>query len=177
MKRRATLIAMLAVLDGAAAAPSVSAGGWRTQVSAEPVAARDPRWSVIVQRLRQQPATVAALTPGAQAPSTGGPVTGSATEGLASYYWQAQTTASGERFDPKKLTAAHRSLPFNTLVRVVNPANGRSVVVRINDRGPFKPGRIIDLAEAAAEQIGMRSSGIARVKLEVLSRSRLASGF
>lgn len=95
-------------------------------------------------------------------------------EGLASFYWQGQSTASGERFDPRQMTAAHPTLPFNSLVRVLNPANGRSVVVRINDRGPFKPGRIIDLAEAAADQIGMRQAGIARVKLEVLGRGLLA---
>ena len=77
--------------------------------------------------------------------------------------------ASGERFDPDKLTGAHRSLPFGSLVRVTNVANGDSVVVRINDRGPFSRGRVIDISHAAARQIGMHRSGTARVKLALLN--------
>ena len=88
--------------------------------------------------------------------------------GIASYYWQAQKTATGETFDKLALTAAHKTLPFNTRVRVTNVANGRSVVVRINDRGPFKGGRVIDLSYAAAGIIDMRDKGLAAVKLEVL---------
>jgi rare lipoprotein A len=75
-------------------------------------------------------------------------------------------TASGEAFSPEKLTAAHRSLPFGTMVRVTNLRNGRTVTVRINDRGPFTKGRIIDLTSAAARQLGF--SGLAPVKLDVL---------
>ena len=78
-------------------------------------------------------------------------------------------TANGEVFDPSQLTAAHKELPFNTLVRVTNEDNGRSVVVRINDRGPFKPGRIIDLSRAGAEAIDMIGAGVARVTVEVLT--------
>ncbi|MFZ4806033.1 MAG: septal ring lytic transglycosylase RlpA family protein [Hyphomicrobiaceae bacterium] len=89
-------------------------------------------------------------------------------QGAASFYWQFETTASGERYDPKSLTAAHRTLPFGTRVRVTNVANGRTVLVRINNRGPFKPGRVIDLSEAAADAIDMRSRGIVPVKLEVV---------
>jgi rare lipoprotein A len=77
-------------------------------------------------------------------------------------------TANGERFDKTSLTAAHRTLPFNSRVRVTNLVNGRSVVVRINDRGPFKPGRIIDLSEAAAEVVGMRAVGLTQVRVEPL---------
>jgi rare lipoprotein A len=88
--------------------------------------------------------------------------------GIASYYWQEQKTASGERFDKYALTAAHRTLPFGTRVRVTNRNNGKSVIVRINDRGPFKPGRVIDLSLAAAGAIGMRSLGLAPVAVEVL---------
>lgn len=91
-----------------------------------------------------------------------------ALDGVASYYWQGQTTASGETFDPQALTAAHRSLPFNTKVRVTNPQTGRSVVVRINDRGPFKEGRVIDVSDAAAEVLGMKARGLVPVRLEVL---------
>jgi rare lipoprotein A len=80
-------------------------------------------------------------------------------------------TASGERFNKHALTAAHRTLPFGTIVRVTNERNGRSVTVRINDRGPFgKRGRIIDLSEAAARELGMIGSGVVPVTIRVLSR-------
>ena len=92
--------------------------------------------------------------------------------GMASYYGDelaGNRTASGERFDPDQLTGAHRSLPFGSKVRVTNVANGDSVVVRINDRGPFSRGRVIDISHAAARQIGMHRSGTARVKLALLN--------
>ncbi|GJD21630.1 hypothetical protein RIVM261_065860 [Rivularia sp. IAM M-261] len=90
--------------------------------------------------------------------------------GTASYYGYGDSTrtANGERFNPQDLTAAHRTLPFGTRVRVTNNWNGRSVIVRINDRGPFIRGRIIDVSLGAARQLGMISSGIASVKVEVL---------
>lgn len=93
--------------------------------------------------------------------------------GMASYYGteSGSRTASGAHFNPRAMTAAHRSLPFGTRVRVTNRRNGRSVVVTINDRGPFVHGRIIDLSTGAADVIGMRSSGVAPVSLEVLGRS------
>ncbi|HMP44350.1 MAG TPA: septal ring lytic transglycosylase RlpA family protein, partial [Sphingopyxis sp.] len=84
--------------------------------------------------------------------------------GMASYYGRelaGNRTASGERFDPGQLTAAHRTLPFGSLVRVTNVSNGDSVVVRINDRGPFHGGRVIDVSHAAAREIGMHRSGTA----------------
>lgn len=86
--------------------------------------------------------------------------------GYASYYWQPQMTASGERFNKNSLTAAHRTYPMGTRVLVTNVSNGNSVVVRINDRGPYVRGRIIDLSKAAAQQIGMIRSGVAKVRLE-----------
>ena len=92
--------------------------------------------------------------------------------GMASYYGDelaGNRTASGERFDPAQMTGAHRSLPFGSMVRVTNMSNGDSVVVRINDRGPFSRGRIIDISHAAARQIGMHRSGTARVKLALLN--------
>jgi len=92
----------------------------------------------------------------------------SATSGMASYYWQGQRTASGARFNPEAMTAAHRTLPFGTKVRVTNKRNGRSVVVTINDRGPFIRGRVIDLSRAAARVIGMTRAGVAPVSLDVL---------
>lgn len=91
-------------------------------------------------------------------------------EGLASWYgpnFVGRPTANGEIFDTHQLTAAHKTLPFDTRVRVTNLANGRTVVVRVNDRGPFKPGRIIDLSRAGAEAIGLVASGVARVRVEL----------
>lgn len=90
--------------------------------------------------------------------------------GAASFYSIPQLTASGESFNPGAMTAAHRSLPFGTRVRVTSLASGRSVIVRINDRGPFTGGRIIDLSSAAAGALGMRHSGVARVRIEVIGR-------
>ncbi len=87
--------------------------------------------------------------------------------GRASWYALGGRTASGERNSPGALTAAHRSLPFGTRVRVQNLNNGKFVVVRINDRGPFASGRVIDVSKAAAQQLGMMGSGTAKVKLDV----------
>ena len=89
-------------------------------------------------------------------------------EGLASWYGEDQTTASGERFDKHKLTAAHRTLRLGTRVRITNKRNGRQVDVRINDRGPYARGRIIDLSEAAARRLDMIDAGVVPVRLEVL---------
>jgi rare lipoprotein A len=91
-------------------------------------------------------------------------------QGVASYYKSGKRTANGERFNPMGLTAAHRSLPFGTKVKVTQVKTGRSVVVRINDRGPFVRGRIIDLSLGAAQAIGLNHSGVARVELVVLQR-------
>ena len=91
--------------------------------------------------------------------------------GKASWYgpgFHGRRTANGEVFNSNDLTAAHRSLPFGTKVRVTNMNNGRSVVVRINDRGPFSGGRIIDLSAGAARSINMINSGVAPVRVEVL---------
>jgi rare lipoprotein A len=91
--------------------------------------------------------------------------------GIASWYghpYHGRRAASGEIYDMEKLTAAHRTLPFDTWVRVRNLGNGKTVEVRINDRGPFVRGRIIDLSRAAARQIGMIGPGTARVRLEVI---------
>jgi rare lipoprotein A len=92
-------------------------------------------------------------------------------DGLASWYggkFQGRRTASGEIFDTRQLTAAHKSLPFGTRVLVTNLQNGKSVTVRINDRGPFVAGRIIDLSLAAASVIGLTGKGVVPVRLEVL---------
>jgi rare lipoprotein A len=99
--------------------------------------------------------------------------------GLASWYGEAfhlRQTASGERFDMNDLTAAHRYLPLNSVVRVTNLRNGRSVLVRINDRGPYVRGRTIDLSSYAAKQLGMRNSGVAPVRIDVFDLDRRQLG-
>jgi rare lipoprotein A len=102
------------------------------------------------------------------APPTPAPVQAScAQEGMASWYQATGKSAAGERLQPQELVAAHRTLPLGTLVRVTSLDSGRSVVVRIGDRGPFAKGRIIDLSRAAAEQLGMRGEGVAHVRLEI----------
>jgi rare lipoprotein A len=100
------------------------------------------------------------------------PVAASAQSGIASIYWEGARTATGERVNPAAMTAAHRTLPLGTRVRITNSGTGRSVVVRINDRGPFKPGRIVDLTPAAARELGFSvKTGLARVTLVVLNRT------
>lgn len=91
--------------------------------------------------------------------------------GPASWYggkFHGRRTANGERFNKNALTAAHRTLPFGTRVRVTNQRNGRSVIVRINDRGPFVGNRVIDLSRAAAEAVGMVRAGVAPVQIDIL---------
>ena len=89
-----------------------------------------------------------------------------AQSGIASYYWEGRSTASGERFNPNGMTAAHPTLPFGTHVRVTNKRNGRTVVVRINDRGPFVRGRVIDVTPAGARALGF--SGLAPVTIAAM---------
>ena len=91
-----------------------------------------------------------------------------ASRGLASFYTEGTRTASGERFNTHEMTAAHRTLPFGTRLRVTNVATGQSVTVRVNDRGPFVQGRVVDVSYAAAETLGMVGGGIAKVKLDVV---------
>jgi rare lipoprotein A len=105
--------------------------------------------------------SITVLAPMSQAAMAG------AQTGVASYYKSGKVTANGERFNPHGLTAAHRTLPFGT--KVVNMLSGKSVVVRINDRGPFIRGRIIDLSLGAAQKIGLHRSGVAKVRMQVLN--------
>jgi rare lipoprotein A len=88
--------------------------------------------------------------------------------GLASFYSYDPHTASGEKFDKNELTAAHRTLPFGTRLRVTDVATGRSVTVRVNDRGPFVRGRVVDVSASAAETLGITGKGLAKVKLDVV---------
>ena len=87
---------------------------------------------------------------------------------LASFYGEDTETASGEKFNPNELTAAHPTLSFGTRLRVTNVTNGRSVIVRVNDRGPFVRGRAVDVSSSAAERIGMVEQGVVKVKLDVI---------
>jgi rare lipoprotein A len=93
--------------------------------------------------------------------------------GSASWYGRGfKKTASGERYDPNSMTAAHRTLPFGTMVRVTSVSNQRTVTVRINNRGPYKRGRVIDLSHAAARELQMIKAGVVRVRLEVLGADK-----
>ena len=150
---------------------------WQTAVSPQAaVQARDPLWTAISLSAAKMRIARASIGPSARlhdldaqrGPRLTGP--GHGLIGLASYYGQGEVTATGERFDPSGMTAAHRTLPFGTRVRVTRVDTGNSVVVRINDRGPFKPGRVIDLSEGAAENLGITGVGLAEVRLEVLGR-------
>jgi rare lipoprotein A len=91
-----------------------------------------------------------------------------ASQGLASFYSEGGRTANGEKFDAHELTAAHPTLPFGTRLRVTNVATGRSVTVRVNDRGPYVPGRVVDVSYSAADALGMVGKGVAKVKLDVV---------
>ena len=158
--------------DGPARGAPTKISSWRVTVERterEAVEATDPAWTAKVAFTRA-PLLVANPIPRAP-PRPRDPLTGKphSLEGIASYYWQDQMTATGERFDKSAMTAAHKTLPLNTRVRVTNVVNGRSVVVRINDRGPYKPGRVIDLSEAAAGLLDMHKVGLVPVKIDVIS--------
>ena len=120
------------------------------------------------------PAAAAPVAP-APAPAASAPAAGDhAMDGLAAYYsnrLNGRKTASGTIFSQQAHTAAHPTLPFGTKVKVTNPKNGRSVIVRIDDRGPTQAGRVIDLSRAAANKLGIRRAGMVPVKLEVVAEA------
>ena len=116
-------------------------------------------------------ALAAGCAPGPHGGGSTPDTTGDAEQGLASFYadsLRGRPTASGAPYDPAAFTCAHRSLPFGTRVRVTELARGRSVVVTVNDRGPFVRGRVIDLSRAAAAALGIIGRGVARVRVERL---------
>lgn len=161
------LLGAAALLFSASTAAIPASAGTAT-ASERTVAIRDiefsPSWD---ERFQRQILPV----PIAQAQMLASAAVRSVSTGQASWYgpgFYGNRTANGEVFRPGTLTAAHRSLPFGTRVRVTNLNNGRSTVVRINDRGPFHGNRVIDLAHGAAQNLGVISSGVAQVKLEVL---------
>lgn len=116
------------------------------------------------------PGSRLASAPTARAPASGDATRGAHTysQGLASFYTEGTQTANGERFDTNAMTAAHRTLPFGTQLRVTSVTTGRSVTVRINDRGPFIKGRVVDLSLSAAKALGMVNAGVANVKLDIV---------
>lgn len=136
--------------------------------------ARKPRQASHAERRPETPVKkVAAVDRETRRPSYSVTSSGGETHsGMASYYGteSGSRTASGARFNPSAMTAAHRTLPFGTRVRVTHLGNGRSVDVRINDRGPYVGGRIIDLSQGAAGVLGMHGQGVARVKVTVIGR-------
>lgn len=102
---------------------------------------------------------------------TGGASTAKVEKGKASYYadkFHGRATASGQKYDKNKMTAAHKTLPFGTVVRVTNTATGKSVDVTVNDRGPFVKGRIVDVSRAAAEKLGMIQAGVIDCTLKII---------
>lgn len=187
---RALLIAAAALIVPAfAGVDTASAGDWRDAILG-PSAFREPLTSAASEgRARRQtramqdddderPARrIARSSDDDEAPQRRGrrqqPRLESATggeSGVASYYWQPQRVASGGWFNPNAMTAAHKTLPFGTRVRVTRVDTGHSVEVTINDRGPYVGGRVIDLSRAAASSIGMTGQGLARVRLSIIGR-------
>jgi rare lipoprotein A len=125
-----------------------------------------PIWFAPDSRLVRTPA------PGSPAPGNDTPGAHSFSQGIASFYTEGTQTANGERFNTNAMTAAHPTLPFGTKLRVTSLTSGRSVTVRVNDRGPFVKGRVVDLSLSAAKALGMVDAGVAKVRLDVVSRPK-----
>ena len=159
----AAAAALAAVPLGAALAESATGDAVETAAAVESVP--------MVEPLTAPTAAAPAPAPEAAPLPAPAPVTRTLGSGMASYYGaelHGRRTASGERFDMHEFTAAHRTLPFGTRVVVTNPSNGRSVTVRINDRGPFHGGRVIDLSRAAATELGLVARGHGHVELALV---------
>ncbi|MFO1110617.1 MAG: septal ring lytic transglycosylase RlpA family protein [Bradyrhizobium sp.] len=159
-------VRLAAIIGAAATLAACGQSPFRAQHS-------DLRGSTARQPAIEQPrrpvdtASVVRRAPAAEAIESQGKFEGKS-QGIASFYSEGGKTASGEKFDPNELTAAHPTLPFGTRLRVTNTHTGRSVTVRVNDRGPYVPGRVVDLSYSAAQEIGMVGRGVAPVKLDVV---------
>jgi rare lipoprotein A len=165
---RLSAVALAAASLAACARSSVVAGRSDSFVATRSAALQHERpASIVTSRPVATASTPAAVVPPRISARTvsGMPV---ASQGLASFYTEGTQTASGEKFNTLELTAAHPTLPFGTRLRVTNVATGRSVTVRVNDRGPYVPGRIVDVSYSAAESLGMVGRGVAKVKLDVV---------
>lgn len=184
--RRIRLLALFLAISGSAvpaagqdfslsdlfapAIPATTTGWTATVVRGDVMAAKDPFWTAVVYARRDSRIETGSVVPHTHAAVPR--ITGAAhvLNGTASYYWQDQMTASGEVFNRRDMTAAHKTLPLGTRVKVTNLDNGRSTVVRINDRGPFVGGRVIDLSEAAADILDMRKQGLAPVRVDLVGQ-------
>ncbi|MDO9298754.1 septal ring lytic transglycosylase RlpA family protein [Bradyrhizobium sp.] len=162
MVRLLALALAAAALAGCAQSSVVSSKS-ETRQSREASLERDRSTSSVPKR---RAAVVKKHTPfAAHRPAAG---TATASQGIASFYTEGTKTASGEKFNTHDLTAAHPTLPFGTRLRVTNVSTGRAVTVRVNDRGPYIQGRIVDVSYSAADALGMVGKGIANVKLDVV---------
>ena len=170
-------------------AGAAALGGWLLLLLAGCAAEAHPPADGLRSDARRPPAATApaagarlAALPGADLPGeppAPKPAVAETFTGLASWYgkkFHGRLTASGERYDMAALTAAHQTLPFGSRVRVTNLANGRSVVVVINDRGPFAKDRLIDLSHAAAKKLGIVNDGVAEVRVDVLADAADVAG-
>ena len=161
------VVAGLVSMIGSGAPADANISRDAATVAANPEAAA-PAVAVIPASSQPAPAPLAEAQPGvvdASAQAAADQV------GIASWYGRqsaGKVTASGERFDDRKLTAAHRTLPLDTKVQVTNLENGKSVEVKVNDRGPYIAGRVLDLSTQAAKELGMEKDGLALVRIEIL---------
>ena len=166
-RRRAALVTSAALLSTGVAATSAHVGAHQTEAPTLSAPAPPTLLPPPVVPVSDVQTEVAEEAP---AEAADGEVVG---VGKASYYGAelaGNPTASGEAFDPAEMTAAHRTLPFGTRLRVTNERNGESVVVRVNDRGPFHGDRVLDVSTAAAKEIGLKRTGTAPVTLERLPK-------
>ena len=153
---------LAAIIAGAATLAACGQSPFRAQHS-------DLRGSTTRQAAIEQPRRpVATASVVRRAPAPEASEHQGKSQGIASFYSEGAKTASGEKFNPLELTAAHPTLPFGTKLRVTNTHTGRSVTVRVNDRGPYVPGRVVDVSYSAAQELGMVGRGVAPVKLDVV---------
>lgn len=175
MRQSFSIGALVLLLSGSAMLPGLAESGRAASLNADPASAASTDLAIREagnSSTSDQPEQLELPLPVAPEPQSQPRVLAVKT-GQASWYgpgFYGRRTANGERLRTGTMTAAHPYLPFGTKVRVTNLWNGRSSVVRINDRGPFHGGRVIDLAHGAASALGLVSSGVAKVKLEVLEK-------
>jgi rare lipoprotein A len=170
-------IVFAATLTAAGCVSSAGTGTRGPSAELQPAIATTTQSDVLAaaQRLAQQPARAVTAADSADPAGLSGARDAAVLEvqtGVASYYANSlagRRTASGERYDPQDLVAAHRDLPFGTILRVTNLTNDRAVEVRVIDRGPFTSGRVLDLSRRAAEELDMISAGHVQVRIEVLA--------
>ncbi len=167
---RVSIFVFTAIITAVGSLSTGAKADWKSSMLGIPnenIGARPSVKPALQRRKASEPRKVKS-TKVAKRRSKGSARRGGSLRGIASYYWQPQRVASGGWFNPNALTAAHKTLRFGTRVRVTNLRNGRSVIVRINDRGPYIKGRIIDLSRRAAGIVGMRKSGTAPVRVDIL---------